>query len=293
MNVANFDQHHCKKIRSYLDSYLNNELLVETNHEVLRHVESCAGCVEALETRRRVKSLLQSAVQRDAAPAALRERIQKEIRKSAPSGWLAPRMQWAMAAAAALVLMLGAWGVIRTLNSRNALPPSTAALTPLEQSVGILKIGLSDHAVCAVKHNQADKRFTPEQMAKEMGDDYTGLVSVVRQQAPAGYEIVVAHKCRVSKREFVHLILKNQDEVLSLSLTKKNGEAFPQNAMTAMLEVSGVRLYESRFENYEVTGFETEDYLGFVVSSLDKDANLQIASSLAPAVRDFLARLDA
>jgi hypothetical protein len=63
--------------------------------------------------------------------------------------------------------------------------------------------------------------------------------------------------------------------------------------MAAMLEASGVRLYESRFENYEVAGYETRDYLGFIVSSLGKDDNMQIASNIAPAVRDFLAKLEA
>jgi anti-sigma factor (TIGR02949 family) len=304
MKVVNIDRHHCNKIRSYLDSYLNDELLVETNHEVLKHVEGCADCVQALETRRRVKNLLQAAVRRDAAPASLRERIQRDIRKGrdvgkgsparrSVAGWAAPRLQWAIAAAAAVALMVGAWGVIRSSNSHRALPPSPVALSPLEQSVEILKIGLNDHAVCAIKHNQAGKRFTPEQMAKEMGDDYDGLVSVVRERAPAGYEIVVAHKCHVSSREFVHLILKNQDDVLSLALTKKSGEAFPQSAMAAMPEASGVRLYESRLDDYEVAGFESKDYLGFIVSSLNKEDNLQIASNIAPAVRDFLARLEA
>ena len=34
----------CEKIRRYLDSYVTNELLVETNHEVLRHIEGCPAC---------------------------------------------------------------------------------------------------------------------------------------------------------------------------------------------------------------------------------------------------------
>jgi hypothetical protein len=184
--------------------------------------------------------------------------------------------------------MVGAWGVIRSLNSRS----ETVANTALEQSVEILKIGLKDHAVCAIQHNQGSKQFTPEKMAQEMGADYIGLVPLVRERVPAGYEIVVAHKCHVNKREFVHLVLKKHTEILSLAITKKNGETFPQSAMAAMLESAGVRLYEARLENYEVTGFETKDYLGFVVSSLDKEDNLQIASSIAPAVRDFLAKLE-
>jgi hypothetical protein len=38
MNVINFNDKACERIQRYFDSYLDNELLVETNHEVLRHL---------------------------------------------------------------------------------------------------------------------------------------------------------------------------------------------------------------------------------------------------------------
>ena len=36
MKVIGFERNYCKKIETLLDSYLNNELLVETTHEVLK-----------------------------------------------------------------------------------------------------------------------------------------------------------------------------------------------------------------------------------------------------------------
>jgi mycothiol system anti-sigma-R factor len=83
MNVINFDDRNCNKIRAYLDSYINNELLVETCHEVLKHLEVCAGCTGELDARLRAKKLLRNAVMRDSAPAGLRERIQRELGKEA------------------------------------------------------------------------------------------------------------------------------------------------------------------------------------------------------------------
>ena len=41
-----------------------------------------------------------------------------------------------------------------------------------------------------------------------------------------------------------------------------------------------------------VAGFETPDYLAFVVSDQGMKDNLQIASRLAPAVRDFLGKVE-
>jgi 6-phosphogluconolactonase len=81
MNVLRFDRNDCKKFQAYLDLYLDNELLVETTHEGLTHLENCPNCFDALSERRRVKGLLRSAVLKDSAPADLQEKIRKKIRK--------------------------------------------------------------------------------------------------------------------------------------------------------------------------------------------------------------------
>src|SRR2546423_11139056 len=87
MNIINFEPHHCQKLRAYLDSYLNNELLVETTHAVLRHLEHCPACVEALENRPRVKPLLKTGVMKESASPALEETIRKSLRKDSSRGW--------------------------------------------------------------------------------------------------------------------------------------------------------------------------------------------------------------
>ena len=291
MSLVNFQQHQCKKIRSYLDSYLNDELLVETNHEVLRHLEGCKDCARVLEDRTRVKSLLRQAVRRDVAPAALRERIAQDLRRKDSrinALWsFNTGLGWAVAAAL-VVMIIGSWAVFNSLNSRKPQSQEVA----LDQSAQILRIGLNDHINCAIVHEQANERFTPEKMVERLGADYAGLLPVVKEKAPAGYEVVIAHRCHVDKREFVHMILKDDEKVLSLVITKKNGEAFPESAAPDVFRVAGTPLYEARLQDYEVAGFETRDYLGFVVSNLAPQDNLQIASTFAPVVRDFLARME-
>ena len=80
MKVIGFERNYCKKIQVYLDSYLNSELLVETTHEVLKHLRECPDCFEALGVRQRVKAILRAAVLREVAAEALQKRIQKSIR---------------------------------------------------------------------------------------------------------------------------------------------------------------------------------------------------------------------
>jgi hypothetical protein len=287
MNVIRFESGECKKIRPFLDSYINDELLVETNHEVLKHLETCKACATELDSLMRVRRALQTAVRQDVAPIGLQHRIQREIRKQQPN----PPYQWRtwmLAAAAMLVLTAGSWGVLKAIKSREAPADGIAK----RQDAQVLNIGLGDHIHCAIDSQLADKHFTDEEMSMKLGPEFIALVSLVKDQVPGGYEVVVGHRCKFNQREFVHLILKKQNKVMSLVLTRKNSEAFSSAALGNVIEAGGVRLHSEDLQDYQVTGFETRDYLAFVVSNLAPQENRLIATNLAPAVRDYLARME-
>jgi anti-sigma factor (TIGR02949 family) len=98
MNIVKSERKDCFRIRAFLDSYLNDELLVETTHEVLRHLENCTDCGEELGRRRQLKSLLKKAVMREAIPAGLETRIKKRIRRKPYDDWA----RWTLVAVATL-----------------------------------------------------------------------------------------------------------------------------------------------------------------------------------------------
>jgi hypothetical protein len=267
---------------------LSNELTAEANLEVLKHLERCQDCAEALETRRRVKSALKQAFkQQEGAPAALRARILKSAKPSA--AW----RHWSLAAAVVL-LTLGGWLVIRSVNFR---PPSDLSAqanlneTPSAHNTEILKIGLGDHIHCALHRDFSKGPWSAERISHEMGE-YLSLVPAVRERVPQDYTLMVAHRCNYQGRNFVHLILTRPETILSVILTRKNGAAFDESNLNTVLKASGVPLYQTRLQDLEVTGFETRDYLAYVVSGLNKEENLRLASNLAPSVREFLARLE-
>src|ERR1051325_5148961 len=54
----------CRRVRELADSYLSEQLLVETNHEVLAHLETCPACRGELATRRAVRDKLRGAFAR-------------------------------------------------------------------------------------------------------------------------------------------------------------------------------------------------------------------------------------
>src|SRR5437879_12312847 len=108
MNSVHFSAAVCKRIRTQLDHYLSNELSVETNHEVMRHLEACAACAGELDARMRVRGFLRQAIESETAPPALRQRIEGRIRKR-ESSFSAPRFSpgWALTAAPVAIVVLG------------------------------------------------------------------------------------------------------------------------------------------------------------------------------------------
>ncbi len=289
MNVINIEKQHCKKIRAYLDSYLNNELLIETMHEVLNHLESCPECTSELEARERVKHLLQCAVRKDEAPRELEARIRKEIRQTPPRS----NNHWIFAIAAALALMVGTFGVLRLWSHQDARPLESLQASDqmsANHKEEILRVGLGDHIHCALDAGLADEHFSAEKMTEKLGPDYAGIVAQVKGNIPGNYEVTVGHRCRYKGREFIHLILRQGEAVLSLVITKKDGEAFSETDAAEVAGASGIRLHQARLQDLQVAGFESRDYLAFVVSNLSEEDNLQIASTIAPSVRDFLDR---
>jgi hypothetical protein len=292
MNIVHFGEDTCARIRRYLDSYLSNELLVETNHEVLRHLESCASCAGELEARTRVRSRLQEAIKRQAVPADLQVRVRQKIRKhNARTAWMPGWTKWAVAVAATLVVTIGIWEY-RTRTAMPALndrPAQDSYILKISQTiVNVMSVGLKDHVHCSVFRKYPANPPTFDEMAKSMGPNYAGLVQVVKSNLPNDYRVIMAHQCGYKGRRYVHLTLRDPGgHLVSLVIAKKEDRETLEG-MAPALRPSGIPVYQSAARQFEVAAFETDRYLAYVISDLRSGKNLQIAGSLAPAVHGFL-----
>ena len=292
MNTINFNEAVCKRIRTHLDHYLSSELSVETNHEVMKHLEACAACSQDLETRMRVKNLLRRAVQSDSAPPALRQRIEGRIRASESSfSFLSFSPRWALAAAAVAVVILGSVMAVRWRTNR--LYDDAGAQAAYIRAVGarlprIQTVGLADHLHCAVFRRFPQEYPAEAVAAQQLGPQFVQLVSIVKERMPGEYRVVMAHRCSYAGRHYVHFVLKSDSNLLSLVITEKQpGESFSRMEASSGSEVS-VPVYEVAAKRFEVAGFESQGYLAFIVSDLDGKNNLQIAENLAPLLAGFL-----
>lgn len=262
----------CEQVRSRLDVYAGDESSVAADDGIGTHLEHCTDCAEAVEERVRVKNYLQRAVRSATAPDDLRLKIRNQIRAN-QQRVNAPFARRPLAFAAIplfAVLCVSAWGVYSLLY-RQQLPSATheASLdrVPSAQTSELLNIGLGDHIHCALKSGFANQHFTFEEMTHHLGAEYSDLVPLVKEKAGAGYEVVVAHQCLYGGRQFVHLILRNGETVLSLVITGKHGESFAGKGSAAASQPSGAPLYQGRLHDFEVAGFETGSHLAFIVSN--------------------------
>lgn len=297
MKLIDFADKSCDKYRKRLDAYLNNELTEEIRLETLSHLEGCPRCAEELETRQRLKDALRRAVNRDEpAPEELRRRILRKLDpQTSRTGW----NHWWLAVAAMVVLSAGGFGMWRWLTTQHASEASfqaggQAGVNGLisDNNAEVFNVGMGDHIHCALHRDFSSDPRSFERMARDMGPDYIGLVSLVKEHAPQDYTIMVGHRCDYKGRNFIHLILTNQKTIFSIILTKKNGEAFDKSALATVLQGSGAPLYRARMQDQEIVGFETRDHLAYVVSGLPQEAHFQLASGLAPSVHNFLAQLE-
>ena len=301
MNRVHFGEGACEKIRKYLDSYISNELLVETNHEILRHLENCPACAAELDARTRLRTRLKSAVNAQSVPPELPARIREQIRGRRPGGWFAagwfamgwPR--WAIAVAAGVIICAGVW-----LNySRDGMPalsdrPGQNAYIQRVSArlAAVLKVGLGDHIHCSVFRKYPQNPPPVEKMEADLGPAYKGLLPVVRAAVPDGYRVIMAHQCGYAGRKFIHLTFKKGGDLLSLVIARRNtGESL--DGLSPASEPSGIPIYQSGAERYQVAGFDAGNFLAYVVSGLNGQANLQIAVNLAPGVRGFLMKTPA
>lgn len=301
MNRVQFGDGACEKTRKYLDSYISNELLIETNHEVLRHVEGCPACASELQARTQLRTRLKAAVNAQSVPPELQARIREKIRTDHSSSWFSAgwfASGWsrgAVAMAASLVICVGVWlhyspEKLPALADR---PGQNVYIQKVSATLSaVLKVGLGDHIHCSIFRKYPKDPPTVEKMEADLGASYKGLLPVVRAAVPDGYRVVMAHQCSYAGRKFIHLTFEKHNDLLSLVIARrKEGESLV--AMAPSLETSGVPVYQSAAARYQVAGFEAGDFLAYVVSDLKSKANLQIAANLAPAVREFLLKIPA
>jgi hypothetical protein len=234
---------------------------------------------------------LKSAVHNVEVPPFLEARIRNHIRTVKPSRRWLPRLVPVTIAAAAVFGVITAYqlGHLRlTVRSQESYIASVST-----HIATLMRVGLGDFIHCSVFRKYPKNPPTTEEFIEKINPHYAGLIPIVRSQVPDSYRMMLAHECSYHRRKFVHLSLMNDSNMLSLVITRKSrGESFSTEDVLPALVRSGIPMYQSSVQRFQMTAFETSDYLVYFISDLPKQQNTDMMLALAPGVKTFLAKLE-
>jgi hypothetical protein len=248
---------------------------------------------------------LKDAVNSVPVPQGFEDRVRIQIQAHGIPSGARPLRRWILRLAPALV----AAGVLAALSVayhfghfRLTRASQNAYIASVSSQLGeIMRIGLRDHIHCSVFRKYPKNPPTAEEIlnprsergVKPISPQYSGLIPIVRSLVPENYRMTLAHQCTYQGREYIHLSFMDESNMLSLLVTRKvNGESFRADGVLPALTESGIPMYQSGVQRFQISAFETGDYLVYFISDLGKQQNTDLMLALAPRVKGFLAKLE-
>ena len=269
----------CREVRDLADSFLTEQLLVETNHEVLRHLEGCPACRAELASRRELRAAIRRAFIGDQSLRVsdqFRDRVVSRLRTAIPGRRrLMNSRSWRIGLTVAAALVLAA-GVCEFFRTRGINP--------------IVQEAVADHENCAVQFRLPEKPISLEDAAANYDPSFRLL-----EDAPSDdwntslgpLRIVDRHSCVFQGRRFAHVVLQIQGQLVSLLVTANGAEV----SKTAQDADGLPRLAELQSESgVHLVSFDVPGHTVFLVGTLGEQELRQVAQSLSVPLYSRFAR---
>lgn len=293
----------CRDFSDIADSYLSNELLVETNHDVLRHLESCRDCRELLGVRREIRERLRTSV-KNAEESTIDPQFAYKIKAVLGNEAVRPRFATfrlrfvAVGFAAVMLIATMVFFVVRVKNdgrqTANMNPdpaPSTKTVSPGSDVKPIPAVlieaaddAIDDHKNCALNHNLAQKPISLEEAAKKVDVVNAGfdkvVIAALKDEFGEQTRLIKAHYCLINGRYFTHVVLESKKRIFSVLMTKLKEDEAENNEPLVCNERDGLKSVCVASNGYAL----------FVVSDSSEDDNLTIARIILNPVREHLTK---
>jgi len=269
----------CRDVREMADSFLAEELLTETNHEMLRHLDTCPVCRADLAARRAlrdgVRRAFQSARDLDPSPefiTQLRTRLQDTAHQGPARRGVRFQGWWALAATMLLAVALGL-----AYRGRDWIA-ATGALA---------RAAVGDHRNCALQFRLAEKPISLEEAAQRYGPAYRVLEhlppdDVMTVVGPA--HVLERHACVYGGRRFAHIVFEYRGERVSLLVTAVEGGvplAFPGEALPHVTSAG-------RIDDMSVVSFRSSRHMVFFAGDVAEADLVKLADAVAgPLYREL------
>lgn len=251
----------CKDFREIADSYLSDELIVETNHEIFQHLENCADCRQELSRRRELREKLRFSLKNSTEfqmnPAfAVRLRANLKDEALRKNSWFSWRVLTPVFASFLLIFGLTFIFIYH--------PNQTSFAAELS------KKAINQHEYCGLKHSKEWEKTSAQTPSEK-----TAFVNSLRDEET---EILNVHNCKFEGKTFTHYILRHNGKLISvLKIASETA-----NQTNSKIEDS---IICEREKGLQVSRFTVGNEIIFVVSDMSEAENLQIARKLSDSVK--------
>lgn len=259
----------CQNVRELLDSYLSDELSVETNHHVLRHLGTCEACSSELKRRQKLRSLLAQSLDVPMDVDRARQRVVDAVEREQRS-WV-PRPRWLGAAAALLAAVAVATWVAR--------PVDTAAF---DDSAG-------DHVACALAYPE-DWSYDPARAARSLAPPFERMADAIGL-THGGYHVIDAHMCPYNGRTYAHVVIRGEGQTLSIFAEPALRGSLPSPSPPTALGPETLDVHSTTRMGYQISAVATPQHQVFLVSDHQTDPP-EIGTAILLAAVRFVRELE-
>lgn len=313
----------CQQFREMIDSYIGDELLVETNHDVLHHLENCPACRGELSARRQLRARLHSAV-RNAPQMQMNPAFAAALRNNLRETALLPKW-WEikdnaflnmkiLTAAAICLLVIAGLGIFLSkyrnspskeisvaenqsndsgkLNNSNGdvqfsgSPASQAAQIAWRE---ITHFAVGDHKNCALKFRLKEKPISLDEAAKKYGKFNKDLDKAVIKPLQEIFPAKISGKIKLIE---AHSCVFDGRRFSHIVLQHQNHVISVLITDADLPDKDGDAIVNQAAGNFQVASFHTKHHAVFIVSDLSAAENLIIAQTVIPAVSRHLEKFE-
>jgi mycothiol system anti-sigma-R factor len=247
----------CSEIRARLHAYVDGELPVSAIADIDGHCVDCRQCAALVSAEHDFRQLLRRQP-RDTAPAELRARIVRGIRREAT---VARGRRWMPVAAVAVAAAI----VAAVLLPTRTAPPLVADL-------------VDKHIAYAQVDRPAEFASTDAGEVAEWFRSRAGMRVTVPDYSPSGIHLTGARLAEAHERKAAYLLYEKGRTLLSVFMV-------PASAAEERLLGRRVSYRDHDYLTYERKGFRTVSWTDGqavygLVSTLDYDALLECADRL-------------
>jgi anti-sigma factor RsiW len=234
----------CQHVRELMDSYLSEELSVETNHLVLRHLATCEACAAEVRRRQRLRTLLVRSLEVQVDADAMTQRIAHAVdREQRSRGRVA---SWWGVAAALIVGVAATYWFSR--------PVDAAAY---DDSAG-------NHVACAIQYPAAAV-YDPARAARNLVPPFERIAEAIGLTHGA-YHVIDAHMCPYNGRDYAHVVLRGGDQTLSLFVEPVVRGSLPGTPTKTRLAGDELDVLSTSRLGYRISATSTGAHRLFLVS---------------------------